>query len=48
LFEKNESGADLSLLIISDFPFSWKIWDKEVDAVYDCLEKQSSYNYFLF
>ena len=43
LLEENESGADLSLLIISDLPFSWKLRDKIVDTVYDCLEKYDPY-----
>jgi hypothetical protein len=43
LLEEDESGADLSLLIISDLPFSWKLRDKVVSIVYDCIEKYDPY-----
>lgn len=43
LSDETESGADLSLRVITDLPFSWELREKVVNALYDCLEKYDPY-----
>ena len=38
-----DTGADFNFLILSDKPFSWDIWDKVQEVVYDCLEQCDPY-----
>ena len=38
-----DTGADFNFLILSDKPFSWDIWDKVQEVVYNCLEKYDPY-----
>jgi len=37
------SGADFDLVILSDIPFNWEVWDKVQELVYNCLEKYDPY-----
>ena len=46
LSDEIESGADLSLRVITDLPFSWELRDKIVNVFYDCLEKYDPIHYF--
>ncbi len=38
-----DTGADFNFLILSDKPFSWDIWDKVQEVVYNCLEQYDPY-----
>ena len=40
---EEDTGADLNLLIITDLPWSWKLRDKIVYSIYDCLEEFDPY-----
>jgi hypothetical protein len=41
--EDTGSGADLELVILSDLPFNWELWDRVQEVVYNCLEKYDPY-----
>ena len=43
LADESDSGADFDFVILSDLPFSWEIWDRVQELVYDCLEKYDPY-----
>jgi hypothetical protein len=43
LLEDDESGADISLEVITDLPFSWELRERIVNTLYDCLEKYDPY-----
>jgi hypothetical protein len=43
LADENESGADISFIIYTDLPLTWKLTDKVADVLYNCLEKFDPY-----